>query len=381
MKSFATLIIVVLLVIVGVYAWKNYKGIYEANKPSDKSIVQLIEKAQKTPSPGENNTPFPINVPDGYTLSVFAKNMTKPRDITVDSAGHIIVSDMGRGKVFSLTGGDPKEVVGGLDRPHGLVFDGSKLYIAETGQVAIYDYDTGTQKATNKRKIIDLPAGDRHFTRTMVIKDGKLYISIGSSCDACVEKDSRYASVWVANLDGSDFKLYAAGLRNSVFITLNPFTNEIWGTEMGRDFLGDNLPPEEINIIKENGHYGWPYCFGDGVIDNSLNPGGTKFDCSKSIRPHIKFQAHSAPLGLAFLGQDLLVSYHGSWNRSVPTGYKVVKFKLDKSGNAQGEPEDFLTGWRDDGEVLGRPVDIFVKGTEVYISDDKAGVVYLLKPN
>lgn len=365
----------------GLYLYKNYGGLYNANAPAKTDIVSLIEKSMSPESlkPGENKTQFPLKVPDGYTVSIYAKDLGNPRDLTLDPNGVVIASLMGQGRVVALLGGTAETVVDGLVKPHGLVFNGNKLYVAETNEVVVYDYDTRLYKGLNKKKIIDLPKGDRHFTRSLLIKDGKLYISIGSHCDACVESDPRYASVWSANLDGSDFKLYASGLRNSVFITLNPFTNEIWGTEMGRDFLGDDLPPEEINIIKP-GHYGWPYCYGDKVVDNSMNPGGTKFDCSKTTPPHIKFQAHSAPLGLAFLGDDLLVSFHGSWNRTVPTGYKVVKFKLDKNGNSLGGPEDFLTGWKDDGAALGRPVDILVKGAEIYLSDDKAGVVYLVKP-
>ena len=188
-----------------------------------------------------------------------------------------------------------------------------------------------------------------------------------------MESDTRRAAIWWANLDGSDFKPYATGLRNSVFMTLNPTTNEIWATEMGRDFLGDDIPPDEVNIIREGKFYGWPFCWGDGNTDKDVNKGGTKFDCAKSVNPQIKLQAHSAPLGLAFLGSDLLVSYHGSWNRSAPTGYKVVRFR-------NGVQEDFITGWIKGKEVLGRPVDILVKGNEIYISDDKAGLVYRLKP-
>ncbi|MEK7497464.1 MAG: PQQ-dependent sugar dehydrogenase [Patescibacteria group bacterium] len=143
----------------------------------------------------------------------------------------------------------------------------------------------------------------------------------------------------------------------------------MWATEMGRDLLGDDVPPDEVNIIKE-GHFGWPYCYDNKVPDKETNPNNSKFDCNKTILPTLKLQAHSAPLGLAFYNGDLLVSYHGSWNRSIPTGYKVVRFVNNKQ-------EDFITGWLLDGKALGRPADIIVdKNTNIYISDDKTGVVY-----
>ena len=370
-------VLFIVLLFGGFYLWKNYLGLWTANAPAKENIVDLIQngvdKIAGTPKPGQNQTNLPLKVPEGYAISIYAKDLGKARDLTLDPTGIVLVSMMDKGKVGAITAGGVTTVAEGLDSPHGLVFNENKLYIAETDEVAVYDYDAATHKAANKKKIIDLPGSGRHFTRSLVIKEEKLYVSIGSSCDTCVEKDPRYAAIWWANLDGSDFRQYATGLRNSVFMTLNSKTNEIWATEMGRDFLGDDLPPEEVNIIKE-GNYGWPYCYGDKVPDPEMNASGTKFNCDTTISPHITFQAHSAPLGLAFLNDDLLVSYHGSWNRSVPTGYKVVRFK----GNT---PTDFVSGWRDDGAALGRPVDILVKGNgeEIFISDDKAGVIYLLK--
>ena len=158
----------------------------------------------------------------------------------------------------------------------------------------------------------------------------------------------------------------------------------MWATEMGRDLLGDNIPPDEINIIQEGGWYGWPWFYGKNIEDHSWTT-GIPIYAFESIPSHIDLQAHSAPLGLAFVPEEgwpkgywynLFVSYHGSWNRSVPTGYKVVRIKLDSKGNYLGT-EDFITGWLTSSGVLGRPVDILVQpGGTMYISDDKAGVIY-----
>lgn len=363
MKQFLILLVIALLVGLGIYIWNNYKGVYFANKPSSQNIVQLVQ----------NNTNLPLTLPPGYSLSIYASGLNDPRDLTFDPTGTVIASLTSAGRVVAILNGQQEDVVGGLSEPHGIAFVGNTLYVAETDKVEVFEYDPKNYKAFNGRKIIDLPGGGEHFTRSLLIKDNKLYISIGSDCNACVETDPHRASIWQANLDGSGFRLYSSGLRNAVFMVQNPVTNDIWATDMGRDFLGDNLPPDTIQNIKDGANYGWPYCFGNKVIDQEINPGGSKFDCTKTESPLIEIPAHSAPLGLAFLGNDLLIAYHGSWNRSVPTGYKIVKW-------SNGNLEDFVTGWlRPNGDVLGRPVDILANGTDIYVSDDKAGVIYLLK--
>jgi len=169
-------------------------------------------------------------------------------------------------------------------------------------------------------------------------------------------------------------------------MALHPLTNQVWVTEMGRDFLGDDLPPDEINILAEGQDYGWPYCYGDRLHDSKFDPQGEKKDfCQQTVPAHIDIPAHSAPLGLAFFPAEgwppeyrhhLLVSWHGSWNRSEPAGYKVVRYLLDGQGNFL-DVENFITGWHSPAGVRGRPVDILIENNgEMYISDDKAGVVY-----
>lgn len=157
----------------------------------------------------------------------------------------------------------------------------------------------------------------------------------------------------------------------------------MWATDMGRDLLGDNTPPEEVNIIEAGKDYGWPYCYGDRVHDDNFDPKKIH-SCDTTVPPQISFQAHSAPLGLAFIPDswpeeyrgDLLVAYHGSWNRTEPTGYKVVRFDLDENGKSKGQ-SDFLSGFLEGNEAVGRPVDLlFDPQGNLFISDDKAGVVY-----
>lgn len=371
MTKILIIVVSIILFLGGIFYVRNLRGVGPAVLPPKTSIVEELKEPQ-------NETSFPLTLPKGYKISVFASGLDGARDLEKDPKGNLVVSLTSGGKVVTLP--DKKVVADGLNKPHGIAFRDGKIYIAETNQVAVYDYDQKTFKASNKKKIIDLPSGAGHFTRSIIFKDSKLIISVGSSCNVCVEKDSRRASILISNPDGSDLKTFASGLRNAVFMTLHPETGDLWLTEMGRDLLGDDIPPDEINIVKEGKNYGWPYCYGDGVHDENFDPlpslPGPRIErCQTTERPIYKLQAHSAPLGLAFWKGNLLVAYHGSWNRSVPTGYKIVKIDPES-----GKVEDFVTGWlTSSGEALGRPVDILVDGETIYISDDKAGVIYNLE--
>jgi glucose/arabinose dehydrogenase len=300
-------------------------------------------------------------------------------------------------------------LLSGLDRPHGITYRCTgepadetpqvtcTLYVAETDAVKAYAYDkTGTRLVnTTGKKILDLPSGGGHFTRTIMFRpypnDTELLVSVGSSCNVCNESDDRRATIQAVNVETGKSRSFAKGLRNAVFLATHPVTGDIWVTEMGRDRLGDDLPPDEVNIVREGNNYGWPICYGKNIHD-------TDFDKNTYVRnpcmepfetpSHIDLQAHSAPLGIAFVPEegwpedwwfDAIVAYHGSWNRSVPTGYKLVRIKLDARGNYEGI-EDFVTGWLTAEGALGRPVDVVVQpGGTMYVSDDKAGVIYLVR--
>ena len=265
-----------------------------------------------------------------------------------------------------------------------------KFYIAETDRVVEYDYDETNVKAINGKKIVDLPSGDGHSTRTLLFMpypfENQLLISVGSSCNVCTETDNKRAKVLVYDTSSKKISDFATGLRNSVFMTIHPVDGSIWATEMGRDLLGDDIPPDEINILHSGNWYGWPWFYGKNIEDYDFSPNARPSFAQEPVKSHIDLQAHSAPLGLAFIPEEgwaedhwynLLVAYHGSWNRSAPTGYKVVRIKLDAKGKVLGAPQDFITGWLTPGGALGRPVDIMAEpGGQLYISDDKAGVIY-----
>lgn len=372
----------------GVRRFPDYPG-----HASEKPVTTL------TPlSPGENDTDLPLVIADGIRFSLLLDNVEGARDLLIDSRGNLLVSQTALGKISMITLADDGSarntltILEGLNNPHGLVLDPDDpftLYFAEEERIATITLYSEPFAHT----IAELPSGGRHYTRSLVFgEDGRLYVSIGSSCDVCEEEDERLASVYVMDKDGSNVEQYAEGLRNAVFLSRHPVTGELWVTEMGRDNLGDTLPPDEINILQEGVHYGWPYCYGKQVHDSSFDPPGEYEDFCQTTQPSLlTIQAHSAPLGLDFVPggeasawqghyhHDLLVAYHGSWNRTVPTGYKLVRFPLDEKGNPLAEePEDFISGWlKEDGEVLGRPVDIAVtRDGRFYVSDDEEGKIY-----
>jgi glucose/arabinose dehydrogenase len=339
-----------------------------------------------------------LKAPAGVHISEFAK-VDAPRIPAFSPGGTLVVTDSPSGEVVALP--DPKHtgkaersvtVLAGLNEPHGIAFHEGKLYIAENDKLRRWDWDEANLRATNPKFLAELPAGGGHSTRSLVIHKGKMYVSAGSTCNVCLEKDPRRAAVMEFNLDGSGQKIFAKGLRNAVGVAVNPRTDTVWATVNGRDWLGDDLPPEVIVDLGQNGgDFGWPYCYGNQIPDrNFTKPGDDR--CKKVIPPKVEMQAHSAPLGLAFYDGkmfpeeyrgNIFVAFHGSWNRKVPTGYKVVRVKLDAQGQPIGGAEDFITGWLEPGsdgkkpQWMGRPVGIAVgPDGAMYVTDDGAGEVY-----
>src|ERR1700690_494140 len=340
-----------------------------------------------------------LKAPPGFHISVFADDVDSARMLVFSPGGVLLVSESGEGKVVALP--DPRHtgkaarianVLSGRNEPHGIAFYQGKLYVAENDKLRRYDWDERNLRASNPVKLAELPGAGGHSTRSIVFHNGKMYVSAGSSCNVCVEKDERRATVMEFNPDGSGQKIFAKGLRNAVGLAVNPKTDTVWVTVNGRDMLGDDLPPETIYDLGKQGggDAGWPYCYGDRVPDSDFTKTGDG-RCNNVIEPKVQMQAHSAPLGLAFYEgsqfpaeyqNNIFVAFHGSWNRSIPTGYKVVRVKLDDKGQPQGGAEDFITGWLAPGETkrgrwMGRPVGVvFGSDGAMYLSDDAGGVIY-----
>ncbi len=337
--------------------------------------------------------------------------------MTRDPKGTMLVSQTSQGKIVALPdmNGDgeadePHTVLEGLKQPHGITVicpdtggtNDCILYVAETGALKSYAYDADAMSAAYIETLQTFPTGNGHFTRTLLEHpDNYLLISVGSSCNVCAEENPLRATVQSLNLATNQISAIATGLRNTVFMALDPITGEVWGTDHGRDLIGDDIPPDEVNIITgpttgvgNPPNFGWPICYGQNINDRDFDRNTyIQNPCNGKIAPHIELQAHSAPLGLAFVPEegwpedmrnDLLVAYHGSWNRSEPTGYKVVRFNLDNQRNVVGGPIDFLTGFLAPGakedEAIGRPVGLMAEpGGVVYVTDDRAGAVYRIQ--
>lgn len=388
-------IVLGLLAAGGIFWYRNLRGVGPAigNPPQNIASVFANTNNSFSSDPAVNNTDFPLKLPDGFRIDLVAADLPNARVLQFDADGNLWVSQPSRGTVARLTldaqGAVTKReaIFIGLDGPHGFAFDPDDkdvVYIAEEGRVL----RTQISNPSTRTTLMTMPTDGGHSSRTLGVGlDKRLYVTIGSSCNVCREDNDKRAAMWVMNRDGSNQQLFASGLRNTVFFTWKG--NQLWGTDMGRDLLGDDLPPDEVNVIASGKDYGWPFCYGQKIHD-------TKFDsssaaatrCNNSTGTTIDLQAHSAPLGLAFVTDtswpsewqgDLIVAYHGSWNRSTPTGYKLVRHKFDESGTYQGV-EDFVTGWLADGGALGRPVDVIFNGADLYISDDRAGVVYRVSP-
>lgn len=338
-----------------------------------------------------------LKYPKNIRITLFANGIPNARHMAFDDQGILFLSQRKAGKVVALP---DKDGDGKSDRkvtllknrqvPHGLAFvqldSGYYLYVAEEHQVIRMKREGKPLTYGKPETIIRGIPGGGHTTRTIKIVDHKIYLSVGSSCNVCVGDDPIRAAISRFNLDGSGKEIFASGLRNSVGIEFSPYTGEMWGVNNGRDRLGDDHPREELNIIRKGNHYGWPYCYEDQTWDADF---GKKYDCATTVPPAHTFTAHMAPLGLAFYqrgtlperyNDSLFIAFHGSWNRSVPAGYKVVRVQLNKRGEILSH-EDFITGWlQPDGNKTGRPVDLEQSPDgDLYLSDDYLGVVYRIR--
>ena len=324
----------------------------------------------------------------GFHISAFAQGLNGVRYLTL-GPGNVVYASLTRsGTIVRLPDANHDgvadstiTVASGLHQPFGIAFRGDTMYVGETDAL-----DRFTPGATTPQKLASLPGGGGHSTRTVVVgPDNKLYVAIGSSCNVCEEADPRRAAVVTYNPDGTGEHLFARGLRNSVGLAFNPTTHELWANNNDRDNLGDDLPPEHVNILKDGKYYGWPQCY----LPGKPNPEYPDANCATVEPPAITIQAHSAPLGLTFYTGtmfpaeyrgDAIMTLHGSWNRSVPTGAKVVRVRI-QNGKATGV-EDFITGWLPPGAAStstrwGRPVSpLVLPDGSLLISDDDGGKIW-----
>ena len=322
-----------------------------------------------------------LRLPDGYEADVFGEGLRGPRFMATGRDGTMFVAERGADRVVALPDADGDgradevvEVGAEYGRAHDLAFeaDGTLLVAGETTLWRI-TLD-GLAEASREAVVEDLPSGGHSTKSLAVLPSGEILLSIGSSCNVCDEEDARRASVHLVTGDG--LRPFMVGLRNAVGLWVDPATGRPWATNMGRDLLGDDLPPETLYELVDGADAGWPRCHAGTLTDPEFGTDANA--CADVAVPAATFPAHTAPLALVGWGDAAYVALHGSWNSSVKVGYGVWRIPWDESGPA-GEPEPFATGFLPDGadDALGRPAGLAVGADDaLYVSDDKAGFIY-----
>ena len=345
--------------------------------------------------------------PAGFTVSLFADSLDNPRWIYVADDGSIYVAEANREAAKSANrillfkdnnkDGIPESrsvFLQGLNQPLGMYKKGNKFYVANTDAVIQYDVPANATTISSPGKtILSLPGGPRHWTRNIIGNaDGsKLYIAVGSASNVAEEglaKEHRRACILEINPDGTGERIFASGLRNPVGMDWEPSTKVLWTAVNERDELGDDLVPDYLTSVKENGFYGWPFSYFGQHADPRLKDSvGSADSVAKALMVDYSLGPHTASLGLAFYKGNFPAKYnggafigqHGSWNRSVPIGYKVV-FVPFANGKPSGPMEDFLTGFVADvnkNEVYGRPVGVAVlKDGSLLVADDAGNRIW-----
>jgi glucose/arabinose dehydrogenase len=339
-----------------------------------------------------------LELPEGFWIGVFASGLGAPRMMAVGEDGTVYVTRRETGDVLALRDEDGdgraesiRTVVRSLPGVHGITVHEGKMYLCTVD--AAYVAEITGDGIGKPRKILDgLPPGGRHPNRTMAFgPDGLLYITVGSTCNCCLEEHEESASIIRVRPDGTGRELFATGLRNTLGIGWHPETGEMYGMDHGTDWLGDDFPPEELNRLGGGNHYGWPFVYGKGKLIQLQNyPEG--FDAedhvARSTPSVLEYQAHSAPLQMVFYTagrfpggyrNDAFVAMHGSWNRKPPGGYEVVRVRFEDGKPASFEP--FLTGFlmRENGEpkTFGRPAGLAVtRDGALLVGCDKTGFIY-----
>ena len=332
--------------------------------------------------------------PAGMSVSVIASGLKAPRFMAFDNAGNLLVADMGAGAIYRYTLLDPgtappPPLLKGLDGPSNVALWGGYLYVGETTAVSRYSYEPATGEIGSREAIVaNLPSGG-HSTRTITFgPDDSMYVSVGSSCNICEESDPRRAAILRFNPDGSGYERFAWGLRNAVGLAIQPSTGQLWATVNERDDQGNDIPPDLVTIVEEGQNFGWPYCVppdGRPQPSSGRNPFrgliASAEHCGGITPPTVGIQAHSAPLGLAFSGDDLFVVQHGSWNREPPAEPKLIRIHFNPGDAQPSSASDFVKGWQDEsGSRWGRPAGVVVAPDgSLIVSDDQAGQIYQVR--
>jgi glucose/arabinose dehydrogenase len=360
---------------------------------------------------GRSAGTFDLNLPQGFGISIASEGLKRVRFMAKSPDGRIFVTDMfnltdnRRGVVYILDEFDPPtrkfkkvtEYLKDLRNPNSIAFYTDTrgidwLYLALTDRLVRYRFKRGETAPTSTPEVLatfpdyglSYKYGGWHLTRTIAIGNGKIYVSVGSSCNACEEKEEVRASVLEMDPDGKNQKHFARGLRNAV--GLRWIGERLFATNMGSDHLGDNKPADTMYALADGENYGWPYCYQSGPSrfpDPKFNPGSKKMSCRNVPTAYAAFDAHSSPLGLEYFDRNsegelrdaFLVGLHGSTKEHLNRGYRVVRLRGIEARTAT--PENFIDGFLEGKKIHGRPCDILNLGNNSFLlTDDYAGVVY-----
>ena len=337
-----------------------------------------------------------LKLPEGFKIEVYADSIDGARSMTMGDNGTLFVSTRNDDRIYAVQDRDNDYKADNiiildstLKVPNGIAFRQGALYVAEVNRLLRYDNIEEHLDSVPTPKVIydDYPTEFHHGWKYIAFgPDDKLYVPVGAPCNICDSTvvDERYATITRMDPDGSNREIYAKGVRNSVGFAWHPETKEMYFTDNGRDMLGDDIPPCELNRVTEAGqHFGYPYCHGGLVKDPEF---GDQYPCDNFIAPVQALGAHVAPLGLKFYTGSMFpekykeyafIAEHGSWNRSKKVGYKIALVHL-KDGKSIGY-ETFIEGWLDEAsqEKFGRPVDLlFLEDGSLLISDDFGDAIY-----
>ncbi len=332
-----------------------------------------------------------IKLPPGFRISLLTGDVPSAREMAFSPGGTLFVGSM-KGNVYAvLDAGDdrkPHKVVvidKGLDKPVGVDFRNGSLYVSAVDRIFRYDNIESRLQAPPKPVVVTdaLPKQSDHGWKFIRFgPDGLLYVPVGAPCNICKSRDERFASVMRTNQDGGNPEIFARGVRNTVGFDWHPATGELWFTDNGRDWMGDNIPPDELNHAPVKGmHFGFPFCHGGDIPDPEF---GKEHPCNQFTPPAIKLGPHVASLGMRFYTgkmfpkeyrNQIFIAEHGSWNRSKKIGYRVTLVRLD--GNKAVSYEEFASGWEQNEVTWGRPADVQVAPDgSLLVSDDYAGAIY-----
>ncbi|HEV7415268.1 MAG TPA: YbhB/YbcL family Raf kinase inhibitor-like protein [Tianweitania sediminis] len=365
---------------------------------SDVTIQGTILEPEKLTVPGDAELQNMLKAPDGFQVTVFARDLVNPRMLAVGPKDRLYATRRTVGDVILIEDGDgdgeadTTRTVASRDGMHGIAFDGDQVFLVTVNDVYVADVEDDGSFSPLRRIINDLPDAGQHPNRTIAIgPDDMLYISVGSTCNACAESNPENATMLRAKKDGSSRTILAKGLRNTIGFDWQPGTGDLYGIDHGIDWLGDEAQIEEVNLIEKGKDYGWPYIYGMGEINPQDNPPeGVSLEqlARETEKPLAGYTPHSAPMQMAFYKGaafpeeyrgDAFIAMRGSWNRRPPSGYEVARVRFENDRPVAVEP--FVTGFLNEGEngfgYLGRLAGLTVAPDgSMFVCDDSNGVIY-----